>query len=358
MLVGIAATLGLTYVASASVKLAAARNFTSASQARLAAESGLEHAKYILEKRPGDFDGGVTLGPFVLEAGGYTYSIRAVSSPLTPGVYRVTSEGLAGGRRWQSVADISCPGTPRFSLVRAVQTGANTELPLSFGIEGNVHINGSLTNRSRIAGDATYTGSISGSLSAITGTYYKVARQDIPAINWQKYQHYTLSGQVYDCAQSWDAVYSASSPLNNGAAITGSNVGGVVRMQSGTVVIGPDVDFTGTLITNGTIIFDGANIRLRSVDGFPALVANGWVYLRNGANVTIDGVVAARSGIGPLGTTTNSRLVVRGAVVTESGAISATLTGSHSVTFDAGKARLYDIESSASGTATVTNWLQ
>ncbi|RPI64112.1 MAG: hypothetical protein EHM48_01360, partial [Planctomycetaceae bacterium] len=70
ILVVLAVILGTTYLSIASVKLASADNYVCASRAKYLAESGLEHAMYILQTDPAQFTGSNTkpLGPYYLDS--------------------------------------------------------------------------------------------------------------------------------------------------------------------------------------------------------------------------------------------------------------------------------------------------
>jgi hypothetical protein len=118
------------------------------------------------------------------------------------------------------------------------------------------------------------------------------------------------------------------------------------------------VHFRGTLITDNPIIFDGGNITLEAQPGFPALVTTGYIYLTNNARVTINGVVVTKWPISPLLGTSSSRLIINGAVFGDNDGFASTLSGSHTVTYDAARARLYDLGTTVTGTAGVTDWLE
>jgi len=93
MLIATATVLGLSYLNSATVRLAGTSNLLLATRAQYLAESGLEHALWLLRVAPEQLDGSASdpLGPFQADESDDSYSFYA--EPLTGenGVYLVTA---------------------------------------------------------------------------------------------------------------------------------------------------------------------------------------------------------------------------------------------------------------------------
>ena len=98
MLVLIAGTLGASYLASSSVKLAGSVNMANATRAKYLAESGLEHAMYLLRRNPGVLVNSVTvpLGPYQIDGSDNTYILWVVAD-VEPGRYILWAQGTVDG---------------------------------------------------------------------------------------------------------------------------------------------------------------------------------------------------------------------------------------------------------------------
>lgn len=98
--VAIAVVMGVSYVSSASIKTTSARNLMKSNRARYLAESGIQHAFYVLRTEPDllvGTDANHPLGPYQVESGGEGYVFWAAPDPTHPGQYTVTASATCGG---------------------------------------------------------------------------------------------------------------------------------------------------------------------------------------------------------------------------------------------------------------------
>ncbi len=98
VLVLVAGTLGASYLSSASIKLASSVNMDSATRARYLAESGLEHAMYLLRSNPGVLVNSVAapLGPYKIDGSDNTYILWVVAD-VEPGSYMLWAQATVDG---------------------------------------------------------------------------------------------------------------------------------------------------------------------------------------------------------------------------------------------------------------------
>ncbi|MHC4985542.1 MAG: LamG domain-containing protein [Planctomycetota bacterium] len=94
MLVGIASTLGISYMSSSSIKSTSADNLTQAVRSRYLAEAGLEHAAWMLKTNPTSLPASPS-GPFAIDAtdDGYYFWGQATGEE---GMYLLTGRGAVG----------------------------------------------------------------------------------------------------------------------------------------------------------------------------------------------------------------------------------------------------------------------
>lgn len=93
VLIATATVLGLSYLSSATVRLAGSRNLRLATRAQYLAESGLEHALWMLRVAPEALDGSASdpLGPYLPDDSEDSYTFYAEPVAGRTGVYIVTS---------------------------------------------------------------------------------------------------------------------------------------------------------------------------------------------------------------------------------------------------------------------------
>jgi hypothetical protein len=105
--VALAVVMGTSYVSSAAIKAAGTRNLLKAARARYLAESGMQHAMYVLWTDPSSLDGtslNNPLGPFSADSTSAQYRLWSTPDPYEIGLYhvtaRATSEGLTQDVLW------------------------------------------------------------------------------------------------------------------------------------------------------------------------------------------------------------------------------------------------------------------
>lgn len=101
VVVAIATTLGMAFVAGAALKMDSSRNLVRAARARGLAESGLEHALYVLQSSPNALAAATKaspLGPYFIDANDDTYVLYCDPNVAgSGGNYAVVGEANCGG---------------------------------------------------------------------------------------------------------------------------------------------------------------------------------------------------------------------------------------------------------------------
>lgn len=98
MVILVAGTLGVSYLSSASVKLASSANMANAARAKYLSESGLEHAMFLLRMDPNVLANSFTtpLGPYQVDTSGDTYIFWAVGAGQ-PRLYTLSAQATVEG---------------------------------------------------------------------------------------------------------------------------------------------------------------------------------------------------------------------------------------------------------------------
>ncbi len=355
--------LGMSYLSVASVQVQVSQNYQTLARARYIAESGLEHALYVLRFSPEDFES--PLGPFYVDGSSDSYTIGAQEDSETPGLYTLTSTAMVGlVSRTSSITAFRSDNKKVSTSYGVVVDTVLAIMPMTLTVNGNVHINGQLLNMAVINGDASGTDGISDPLHRITGSITGDAEEvSLPDIEVEDYIEYTLGSSNYGAEEFTDTNFEQNNPLANGGAVTPNNVGGVVYLtpsNGNTVKLHSNLNFTGTLIIDGNVELHGHNITLTAVDGFPAIVATGAIRVTNSArNVTINGAVVTNLGVIPWGSTSQSSTTVNGAVISDMFGYASQLGGTHVLNYDEDIAKLYDFSAepgSSTPVVTVQTW--
>ncbi len=349
ILVSVGVVLGFSYLSTASLKAQVAENYRGMSRARYLAESGLEHAVYTLRFSPDEIDD-VMLGPYTVDVSGDSYYMCAQGLPGQPGYYRLTATSTTGSVKQSSSVVVYRSNGRRVDVNKGVLVkGGLVWLPWGLSVSGNLHVNGSLYNMARIDGDVSVTGNLSDPWWRIDGdTDDDADTADVPRVRINDYKKYSIGSQNYKAVDFKNTHLTHSDPLANGGAVTDTNVAGVVefkpKKKTNYAVLHDNLDFTGTLMIKGDLILDGENIHLQAVDGFPALVVTGSIYVTNSArNVTIDGLVVAGRGIRSNGWTPSASTTINGALISDSRGYDSSLYGTHQLNFDSDLAAVYDM---------------
>ena len=354
MLVAIGVVLGIAYLSSASLKVKVSQNFLSMSRARYLAESGLEHALYTLRFSPDSVEDTV-LGPYYADASSDYYYIYAQEIPGETGiyrVYRVSATATVGGIVRTSSANVYRGRGDVLDLRHSLLVkGGLIWLPWGLTLNGDIHVNGSLFNMADVTGDASATDTLSDPWQRIDGnTTADAEKVEFPDIETEHYTKYTLDDIEYEAAKITGTDFTMNDPLANGGAVTEGNIGGVVELklprhpEVDAITIHENLNFTGMLMIEGDLIIDGADITLTAVEGFPALVVTGKIYVTDAArNVTINGLVVVEEGIHSADWTPNASTTVNGAVISKTQGYDSGLFGSHTLNYDPEAAAVFDM---------------
>lgn len=350
--------LSLAYLSVASVQVQVSQNYQSLARARYIAESGLEHAVYILRFSPEDLEGSDVspIGPFYVDDSSDSYTISALEDTETPGLYTLTSRAVVGSAsRTSSITVNRSIGVHRAMLVG----GALTSLPASLTVNGDIHVNGQLSNLAFINGDAGATDGLSDPMGRISGSTSGDAEEiPVPDIRLDDYIQYTLAGKDYNAVQFTGLFFFAANPLANGGAVTPDNIAGVVYLkpESGdTVILKNGLNFTGTLVIDGNVQLQGNDITLTPVKGFPVIVATGSIQITNSSakDVNINGTVVAKLGVVAIGPTPQSSTTINGALISDQTGYDGSLEGAHFLNY---RPDLVDLYNFSAGPVTVLTW--
>ena len=345
-----AVVVGLSYAMSASVKLASSQNLLQMAQAKYIAESGLQHAMYLLEVQPELLEGTTAddpLGPYYADATNASYILYAEPIASNPGEYAIYAEGTYGGVTQKCQARVFRSTTTQTTTTSALLVGGGTSwLPLQLTINGDFHVNGNLVNMGQINGDASARGFIVDFFYRIQGSKTPNAdEREMPGVEPADYDSYYVYGSTYQSAQKTTNHFFSNDPLSGGGAITPSNPGGVVVLKpsGGTLVrLRDNVQFQGTMVIDGDLELKGNNVQLTAVDKYPALIVKGKIYVRENTQTTISGLVVAGGGIVPHEVSSDSQTEINGGLVAGSKGYDLLLAGQHTLNYDSAKCEIYD----------------
>ena len=249
----------------------------------------------------------------------------------------------------------------------AVFSESMAVLPSAAVIVGDVYSGSLVLNDGSVAGSIIAQSLIvgSGSVSGLQ-TPWSSVQINGPDVALDYYDTYTLDGSTYHAAHYYDKDLKADNPLNDGGAITDTNIKGVVFMDhqeddpaAADVMIKKNVNFHGTLIVQGNLVIDGDNVTLRAEPGFPALIVTGDLILQGSSkHRTIDGPVIIGGWFNAEGHD-NSTMTINGALIFKgSGLFSPFFTqGSIMVNYDSAKGRIRELRNQTAGPAVgPLNW--
>lgn len=365
IVLGTSVLLAVSYMSGASVKLASTSNLLRSSRAKYLAESGIQHALFILQTDPESLENSYDnhLGPYHADETGDSYYIYAESDGGVPETYVLYSEGHCGGARQLKSMTVRCLGSPTVTFCSGVTvTGdAQASLPAGMTLTGDVLCWGDFSNQGSVSGDATSGGAISDPLGLIEGQKNEhAALGDPPEVNWEDYQNYLLFGVRYPATVLEGDYMGRQHPLAKGGAITPANPAGVVWLKpepGKPVTLAEGVKFRGTLIIDGDLILGWEAVMLTPEDGFPAIVATGKIYVKQDTHAIIKGLVIADGGIvGLPGATDESKTKIFGGLVSKTIGYDPSLEGSHTLDFDAQKCTVYDVKKNGSTSLDLVSW--
>lgn len=368
MLLSVSVVLGITYLASASVKTVSSANMVQLARARYLAESAAEHGKYILQSAPDKLlatSSSSPMGPYYADDTTDSYTVYAVSDPKNLGQYTIVGTGYAGPPGKQVVKSVSVEvarngGKPLIAN-SCMLLNANVTIPASLTIRGDVSVNGKLTNSGTILGNATYSVKYTDGGGTISGTTTKDTHLTVPLVSQNDYKSYKLFGKQYACNTLNVNSLGASGPLVGGNTINAGNPAGVlwVKPPSGVLTLTAGFKFTGTLIVEGALQIDGADVQMAAAQGFPAMVVTDRIYITDRAVADISGLVQSTNGIvQSIWATPNAKITIHGAMASSVRGFDANLWGTHVVEFNEERAKLYDVKTGTDSTTNlqILNW--
>jgi len=358
LLVAIATILGTGYLLSSTVRAVGSENLLRSVRARYLAESGLQHALYVLQNDPQVFAGSVsnTLGPYTLDESDETYYFFGSEDEAIPGMYYLCGEGRIGDLVRRCYYTVFRCSTARKQVSHGMMVGdSQVSLPRSLTIHGGIHSNGVfLHNFACVDGDVGCHGSVIDPLDRITGLITTEAEQiPLPDILPDYYKAYELQGRPCIAIELVTGVLDASCPFNDGGAISRNNVGGVLwlKPEAGTAVSLTDgVDFLGTIVVDGDLVLEGRGVTLTAVDGFPAVVIAGRMLVAPWSETTINGLAVTQGGIVPQdGHAVESSTTINGGLIAGSVGYDPALRGDHTLNCITDKCSIYDFGSTGEG---------
>lgn len=352
ILIAVSTVVGLSYLYSATVRTAGAQNMVSAERAEYLAQSGLEHALYVVQTS-NDAEDLSPWGPYTLDGGEDAYSFSVWVDDQTPGLYHISSTGTVGEISRTRNISVLLRSCGYIDLDQALLVGSgDSVLPSSANLTGNVHGNGSVYILGTVNGNVSACGSAEDWGGGVNGSVLSGAPYiPVPKINYEDYIHYVWYGDDNrgdpdlsgDAIQKETGLLTSGDPLCEGGSITSNNPGGVVHLipSSGQqVVISDNVYFQGTLVIDGDIVLDGTNILLKAQSSFPAIVASGRVIINNDATAEIEGMIVADGGIA--GSSNNSDVAIIGGVLTQAVGLSDGLRGTQTLEHDTSRCHIYN----------------
>ncbi len=349
----LAATIGVSYVTGSAVCLSGSSNLLAAGRAKYLAESGVEHAIYMLRKDPAAVPAAraeALNSQYYPDSSqdGYIFWAEHIGTQSQPGLYMITAEGHCGDIEQRVSATVCRAAAAEVNIGHGMMIAREMAvLPWKLNMKGDFHINGTLINFARIDGDASAQGGILDMVRRISGSKTPWSQaEEIPGIQWDQYENYSLYMNSYSAEEINGNELAADHPVAEGRAVTGNNPGGVVLVRPAgggqTVRIKNEFNFTGTIVIDGDVVLDGRNIDLKAVEGFPTIVASGKIYVNNDAQANIKGFVVAGGGIVPMGDTSNAQTDIKGGLISDRVGYDYYLKGNHNLQYDPQLSRLYD----------------
>jgi hypothetical protein len=318
----LAAVIGLAMLSTASMQAQTTLNSNLALSADALADSGVDLACYYLinpTKAPkavpagGYYDGGtITFGPKM--PGSINLSITSLGN----GDFRIVSVGKPGAREIAHTVTATVHINQGYQVKSVVAFNQNGTLPLSSTVNGDIQVNGILTNLGVINGNLLSPNAMLGSGSLLGGLIAIDSNNETPIptpATLRSYSTYTYNGNTYS------AGVIASLPTGTTLGPTASNPAGIYR-YSGTLTMNHNVTINGTLIVeNGDLNISGGGNSITPVDGYPALIAKGNVWMRgtllpsgSPRDLTINGLAWLGGSLKYSGLLSNAFFTVNGAL--------------------------------------------
>jgi hypothetical protein len=330
--------LGISYLSSTGVRASSSRNAVAAMQAQYLAESGLEHAMFVVAAQPGVLDAATRSpqGPFFIDEAGGSYTFFCVPDPDAPGRYTVTAEASSGGIKRRSSMVVFRPPSTQHTVLHGVQASEGmSTLPLGVEVEGDVYVQGFVANWARVRGTIFASGSIFDWFNLADETHPNLQNPPAaPVILPEHYRQYVLDDTIYNAVVDQSKTIRRDDDLvKNRTQVSVGNIGGVIYLtpSNGRCELKDDVEFEGTVVVQGDLVLDGEDIHLKAVPGFPAVVVSGSIVVTRNTDAVIDGLVVAGEGVASWGgRTSGAKTRINGGLLTRYGFLSG-MRGSHKI---------------------------
>jgi hypothetical protein len=135
--------------------------------------------------------------------------------------------------------------------------------------------------------------------------------------------------------------------------VSAGNSGGVVWLKpasGNSVTLASNLNFEGTIIIEGDLVIEGANITLTAQEGFPAIITTGRVLIAPGCQVQINGLVVSFAGLMTTdGYADGSQTAINGGLISDWTGYESSLGGTHVLTYEADRCMLYDFSQGGQG---------
>ena len=361
-LITISAILGVTYLSSSSLKRISSKNMVNLARAKYLAECAVQHAMYICRNNPSQLvstSASHVIGPYNADGTSDTYAFYGTPAPLVVGQWTLVGVGTCGTVSQTSSVTVYRTGGTDFTNNQGLMSVGNITVPAGVNITGNMTVSGSVTNRGSVNGIVSYTGTFNNTNGGTTTkTPVRISSATIPSINWNNYKQYKLYSTTYNAQQMANSTLQPG-VFPNDNCITAGNPAGIAYYSIG--IIYSNFTYHGTIVISGDLYIFGTNISITPVNGFPALVVTGKIYLVDNTTFTANGLVYGAQGIMPyIINTAVSQTMINGGFVSGVRGYDSTLQGTHQIVYSAAKCKLYDptgaASDAASATLQITSW--
>jgi hypothetical protein len=334
--VSVAVICGIALLATSGMSARVARNAVNVAEAEALADSGIDMASYYLffPSRAPAFGGshwpgatGLKLTP--TSAG----TVNIVVTSLGNDDYRVVSTGVAESGTTQerrAIVHVSKPPPIRSGVVldRAVLT-----LPASINFNSPVEMNGALTSLGVIKGNvmATAFTNLGSLLGSVLGYNAANATRVTSSGTVRDYRTYAYQGVTYSAKPIADTL-----PAGTVLGPTADNPLGVFY-RNGVLNLASNTNITGMLLVEGgPVNVNGGNNVVTSVQGLPAAIVKGDMYLRSGSarNLTFNGFTWTSGTVRSSGIVTGGTFNFNGAVMFAGGTVDTLFGGKANAVWD------------------------
>lgn len=349
--IAVCSVLGLALLAGSSKQVILASNAKSMSQARYAAESGIQIAAHYLQF-PGEAPAGTTTSGGIYRGQGGIALAGGQSVDVTVAdegdfIYLITATGRVTAGQSASDHTLRCRVKVLYQYVQDYAAGFanNVYLPAQTSISGEIRCDGLLwlaNNTVQVVGTARYR-SLWGILGLI-GNPQPLA--------WNEPLHFPSVGQIRDYTGTYTyqgKTYTAQkltvTSLSNTTIPTAAQR---VTNPAGLFWTNQSLDLLDNVRINGMIRSTSGNIRVRGrsivinrTEGFPALVINDSLVFSGGSRqITINGLTWVGGEIGQSGLSSH-QLTINGALISQGG-INLFFNGAIAINYQADKVNVPD----------------